>query len=412
MPRYFYTARNITGELKSGVGEARDKYELARTLKERGEILVSAVLEENRKKPLIFFLRKWQNLFFFWGRVGLKEKMFFTRNLRVMIAAGLSLPRALKVLAEQTRNKKFKKALNDISERITKGENFSLALSRYPDIFSELFQNMIKVGEESGTLEDVLKVLAEQMEKEHELKSKIIGAMIYPAVIITAMIGIGILMLIMVVPKLAETFKELNVELPFTTKLVIFIGNFLSEKWYWLFLAIILFVILFRMLLKSNFGKQIMAGLFLKTPFVSGIVKKTNSALTARTLSSLIVAGVPIVRSLEIISQTMGNIYFKKAIATAAEKVKKGEKLHQALQPYQNLYPSMVVEMVKIGEETGETADILAKLAEFYEEEVANLTKNLSSVIEPVLMLFIGGVIGFFAVSMIQPMYSMLGAIK
>jgi len=405
--KYFYEARSLTGELKSGILEAKDEHELSRILRQDGYLLVkvSSEGETIKKKKLEISIP-------FLAKVGLKEKMFFTRNLRVMIASGLPLPRSLKILSEQTKNQKFKEAIRDVSEQITKGESFSKALSLHPDIFSELFQNMVKVGEEAGTLEEVLKVLTEQMERENEMKSKIIGAMIYPAVIIAAMIGIGILMLIMVVPKLAETFKELNIELPPTTKFVMFLGTFLAEKWYLFILIVIVFLILFRILLRTKFGKNLIDGLVLKLPIVSPIIKKTNSASTTRTLSSLIVAGVPIVRALEIISRTLGNVYFRKAMAEAAEKVKKGGKLFEALKPYQNLYPLLVIQMIEIGEETGETSTILSKLADFFEEEVTNTTKNMTAIIEPILMLFIGGVVGFFAISMVQPMYSMLQAIK
>ena len=407
MAKFFYEARSLKGEPKSGILEAKDKHELARNLRQEGYLLISATLEGEEIKK-----RKFEIAIPFLSRVGLKEKMFFTRNLRVMIASGLPLPRSLKILSEQTKNQKFREAIRDVDEQITKGESFSQALSRHSDIFSELFQNMIKVGEEAGTLEEVLKVLTEQMERENEMKSKIMGAMIYPAVIVAAMTGIGILMLIMVVPKLAETFKELNIELPPTTKLVIFLGTFLAEKWYLMILIIIVFLILFRMALRTKAGKNLIDGLTLRLPIISPIIKKTNSASTTRTLSSLIVAGVPIVRSLEIISRSLGNIYFRKAMQDAAEKVRKGEKLFEALKPYQNLYPLLVLQMIEIGEETGETSTILSKLADFYEEEVTNTTKNLTAIIEPVLMLFIGGVVGFFAISMVQPMYSMLQAIK
>lgn len=406
MPKYFYTARSLKGEPKSGTIEVKDIHELARILHEQDYILVSADLERERKR------RTFEISIPFLDRVSLKEKMFFTRNLRIMIASGLPLPRALKTLAEQANSKKFREAILNIREEIIKGKTFSEGSSLYPNIFSELFQNMIKVGEEAGTLEDVLNVLTNQMERENELKSKIMGAMIYPAVIICAMIGIGILMLIMVVPQLAETFKELNIELPPTTKLVIFLGTFMAEKWYLMILIVLGILLLLRVALRTKTGKILIDKVVLKIPIISGIIKKTNSAHTTRTLSSLITAGVPIVRSLEIVSGALGNIYFKTAVAKAAEKVKKGEKLYEALSPYQNLYPSLVLQMIEVGEETGETSTILAKLADFFEEEVGNATKNLSAVIEPVLMLIIGGIVGFFAISMVQPMYSMLGAIK
>jgi len=405
VPKYFYTAKSFSGEGKTGILEAKDEYQLARILRQEGYILISAELAEAEKKKLKISIP-------FFGGVSLTEKMMFTRNLRIMISAGISLPRALETLAYQSKSQKFKKSLLDTANQVTKGKNFSDSLSSHSDVFSELFVSMVKVGEEAGTLEDVLNVLTNQMEREYELKSRVKGAMIYPAVIISAMIGIGVLMLVMVIPKLAETFEELNVELPPTTKFVIFLGNFLAQKWYLMILIVFALVILMRIILKTKTGKKIFDFLALKIPIISPLIQKTNSAYTVRTLSSLISSGVPIVRSLEIISGAVGNIYFQKAMVDASEKVRKGLKLSEALRPYQGLYPPTVIQMIEVGEETGETSTILAKLADFYEEEVANATKNLSSVIEPVLMLLIGAAVGFFAISMIQPIYSMLGAIK
>ena len=166
------------------------------------------------------------------------------------------------------------------------------------------------------------------------------------------------------------------------------------------------------MIIRIQVGKRIIDYLFLRLPIISSLLKKTNSAYTIRTLSSLIAAGVPIVRSLEIVSGTLGNIYYKTAVLAAAEKVKKGGKLSEALAPYQDIYSPIVFQMIQVGEETGETSGVLAKLADFFEEEVANATQNLASIIEPILMLIVGGAVGFFAISMVQPMYSMLGAIE
>ena len=404
MPKYFYTARSFSGEGRTGILEATDEHQLASILRQEGYILISANLEEREKKLEISFS--------FFAGVSLVEKMIFTRNLRIMIGAGISLPRALETLASQSKNKKFKKALISIAEEITKGKSFSDALSSHSDIFPELFISMVKVGEEAGTLEDVLKVLTNQMEREYELKSRVKGAMIYPAIIISAMIGIGILMLIMVIPKLAETFEELDIELPPTTRFVIFLGTFLAQKWYVILILALLLAIFLRIILKTKTGKRIVDFLTLKIPIISPLIQKTNSAYFVRTLSSLITSGVPIVRSLEIVSGAVGNVYFQETLQEASEKVRKGSKLSESLRPYQKLYSPTVVQMIQVGEETGETSTILAKLADFYEEEVANATKNLSAVIEPVLMLLIGAAVGFFAISMIQPIYGMLGAIK
>jgi type IV pilus assembly protein PilC len=217
-------------------------------------------------------------------------------------------------------------------------------------------------------------------------------------------------MLVMVVPQLAQTFEELEVELPLTTQIVIGLGTFLAQRWYLMILIVSVLTFLLWRVTKTEAGKAMIDKLILRAPIISSIIQKINTAYTTRTLSSLIAAGVPIIRSLEITSGTLGNIYYKSAITTVAEKVKKGEKIAQALELYENIYPSIVIQMVAVGEETGETSGILAQLAEFFEEEVSNATKNLATIIEPIVMLIIGGAIGFFAVSMIQPMYSMISA--
>jgi type IV pilus assembly protein PilC len=405
MPRYFYTAKSLEGEDKSGVLEAKDIHQLAQKLKGEGFILIKAILEEEKLK------KKFEISLPSFG-VPLTEKMFFTRNLQVMISTGLPLPKSLEILSLQSKSKKLKAALLQIKEEIVKGESFSNTLSNYPNIFSELFQSMIKVGEETGTLEKVLEVLSLQMERENDLKSKIKGAMVYPAVIICAMIGIGILMLVTVVPQLAKTFAELDIELPLTTRIVINLANFLVQKWYLVVIFFVFFLFLFWQILKTNFGKRTVDSFTLKLPIISPIIKNTNSAYTIRTLSSLIAAGIPLPRALEITSRTLGNIYYQNALMEAAEKVRKGEKLSNALKIYENIYPLTVIQMILVGEETGETSNVLTKLANFFESEVSNATKNLASVIEPVLMLLVGAAVGFFAISMIQPLYSMLGAIE
>ena len=409
MPKYFFTAKSQKGKTYSDAREAKDEQMLARTLRQEGYVLISAVEEKlEKKKGLQLDL----SAFSFFGQVSLKDKIMFTRNLKVMISAGISLPKALRTLALQAKNRKLKTALAKTSEEIIKGKNFSDTLKQYPEAFSDLFCNMDRVGEESGTLEENLGVLTRQMEREYNLKSKIKEAMVYPAVVIAAMAGIGIMMLIVVVPKLAKTFAELELELPITTRVVIGLGTFLVEKWYLAILILIVSIIFAQTVFKQKKGKKMFDGLILKIPVVSQIVKKTNATYTVRTLSSLITAGVPLVRALEIVAGTLSNYYFKAAITQSIERVKKGEKLSSTLKPYQNLYPLIVIQMIEVGEETGETAKILEKLGDFFEEEVTNATKNLTAVIEPVLMLIIGGVVGFFAVSMVQPMYSMLSGLQ
>jgi type IV pilus assembly protein PilC len=405
MPKYLYTAKSLRGEEKKGVLEAEDIHQLSKKLREKGFVLVKAKPESEQKEGFNISLP-------FGKGVSLTEKMFFVRNLQVMTTAGLPLPRAVGALADQTKNKNMKEALLHIREEITRGRSLSEAIGDYPDLFSELFQSMVAVGEESGTLDKVLTTLNSQMEKEHALKSKIKSAMIYPSVIIIAMIGVGVLMLVTVIPKLGDTFQELGVDLPPATKTVIALANFFMTKWPLVIIGLLILIILLPQNLKQEDIKKVVDKATLKIPFVSRMIKSMNSAYMLRTLSSLIAAGTSLPRSLEITSGVLGNFYFKESMTEAAEKVRKGKKLSEVLESYKGVYPLIVIQMVSVGEETGETSGILSKLSDFFEEEVSNTTKDMASIIEPIIMLIIGAAIGFFAVSMIQPMYSMLEAIE
>ncbi len=407
MPSYSYIAKSYSGEAKSGTLEAKDKHELVKALHQEGFVLIEANLETEKKK-----LKNIKISIPFLNRVKLSDKILFTRNLRVMISAGIPLSRSLRILALQSRSEKFASALTEITKKINKGKGFAEALSCHPDVFSDLFFSMVKVGEESGTLEEVLDNLTCQMEREQTLRSNVIGALIYPAVIVVAMTIIGFLMLILIVPQLAATFDDMGADLPVTTQFIINFGSFAAAKWYLFILGTIISSWIFQVFLKTATGKKMMAAFLLKVPIISTLVKKINAAYIVRTLSSLTASGVPIVRALEIISEAVGNFYFKESIVQAMKKVEKGIKLSEALKPYQNLYPFMVVQMLEVGEESGQTSEVLGKLADFFEEEVAATTKNLSAVIEPALMLVVGGAVGFFAISMIQPMYSMLQYIE
>lgn len=409
MPTYIYKAKTKQGETRSGVQKAVDEHELARLLREQGLVFISAQLAGLEEKPsgldmLGFFKKK------FW-RVSLMEKIIFTQHLAIMIKAGLSLNRALQVLAEQTGSPKFREIILQIEKDVRQGVSFSQSLTKYPRVFNQLFVGMVKVGEVSGTLENVLKLLAEQMKKDHELISRVRGAMIYPAVILVAMIGIGILMMIIVVPKLNQTFIELNIELPLTTRIIIGLSNILQHYLIAGLIGLVIFIFLMRMVLRIERIKRLLHAFYLASPIFGSIIRKVNSARFARTSGSLIESGVEIVRALQIVANTLGNIHFRESLLFSAERVQKGQPLSQALTSYSNLYSPMVIQMVKVGEETGSLSNTLTTLADFYEEEVSNITKNLSSIIEPILMIIIGAAVGFFAVSMIQPMYSIMGGL-
>jgi len=312
----------------------------------------------------------------------------------------------------QARNSIFRSALAKIKEDIIRGTAFSEALGQYPKIFSEFFQSMVKVGEESGTMENVLKISVNQMEKEYELHSKIKGAMVYPTVILITMVAVGALMLATIVPQLAATFKDLGVNLPPMTQFIINMGNFMQKLWWAVLIGAAFGATAISQFFKTGIGKRLFDNAMVRAFIFAPIVKNINAAYTLRNISSLISSGVSLPRSLEVAAGTVGNINYRDALLDIKERIKKGEKFSEAIACFGAIYPITAIQMIAVGEETGETSAILQKLAEFYENEVSEATKNLTAVIEPALMIVIGVAVGFFAVSMIQPMYSMLDAVK
>lgn len=405
MPYYFYTAKSFNGETHTGNANAQDERQLAQSLRGQGLILIKAISDQEKRS--IF-----SNINLPFMGVSATEKIMLTRNLWVMFSAGLSLVKSFDILSNQTKNKKLKSALQDIRDRINKGESFSDALVRYPHIFSELFCNMIKVGEEAGTLDEIFQILSLQLSKEHELKSKIKNAMIYPSIIVMVMLAVGAVIVTVVLPSLNVFFTALDVDIPIYTRILLFAGNFLSVHWYLLFLIPLLIAGAIFLALKTAQGKKALDTFLMRLPLISPIVKKNNSAFLIRSVSSLIAAGVSLIRALEISSKTVHNHYFKKAMADAGEKIKKGEKLSAALKSHQAIFPIGVIEMIEVGEETGKTSVILKKLADFYEQEAVNAIEKLTVIIEPVLIIILGLAVGFFAFSIIQPMYSSLKSIN
>jgi len=405
LPVFAYTAKSITGQVQSGSQEAGSEAELAHSLREQGFILTSlrpltslAIPSRNRLTEFLPSL----------NFIPLSEKMIFARHLAIMIGAGLAMTRALEILSLQTKNKSFAKIIKAIKESVNQGQPLADSLTKYPKIFSELFVNMVRVGETSGSLEETLKMLAYQMEKEYELKSKVRSAMIYPIIIVIAMFGIGLLMMVVVVPKLTLIFREMNTDLPFTTKMLISLSDLLSQHWLAVIFGIIALVLAGRFTAKTQVGKSYIDWTILRLPILGDITKKINSARLARTLGSLVESSVPIVQSLQIIAGTLGNSFFRQSLTEASLAMQKGEQLSKFIDNYPQLYPAMVGQMIAVGEETGTLGTILGKLADFYEEEVDNITKGIASIIEPVLMVVIGAAVGFFAISIIQPMYSIM----
>jgi type IV pilus assembly protein PilC len=284
-------------------------------------------------------------------------------------------------------------------------------LAKFSKVFPPLFVSMVKAGEESGGLADALSVIGKQMERAHTLKKKIKGALIYPSIIVGAMFIIGILMLMFVVPTLTQTFNELGVELPKSTQFVIAISNFLKNNTVMTFVLIVIFIAFLIAWLRSKKGKKIFDYIILRIPVISTLVKETNSARTARTLSSLLAAGVEVVNAISITGDVVQNSYYKEVLKNSEKYIQKGLPLSKSFTENEELYPIIVGEMIAVGEETGRLSDMLYQVAEFYEEEIDQKTKNMSTIIEPFLMIFIGIVVGFFAISMISPIYSISAGI-
>ena len=407
MTKVFYTAKSYSGETKSGELDVKNERDLAMQLRSDGFILTSfkELEEEGENKISIKFLDR------FLG-ISLKDKLMFTRNLSVMISSGMPLSRAIKSISLQTKSKKFSNILESLFKDIQEGLPFADGLMKYPGVFGDLFVNMIRVGEASGNLEEVLEILAVQLEKEHDLMSKVKGALTYPAVILVAMFGIGIIMLTYILPRIMSVFKDMEVELPLSTRVVIGISDVLRDHSILIMISFIILAISIKLFAMTISGKKTMSFIVINLPIISGIVIKVNCARFSRIYSSLLKSGVSVVESLRIISNTLTNYYYKNALKEGVEKIQKGIPLSKIIEAYPKIFPVIVAQMVAVGEETGKTESVLFKLADFYEGEISQITKNLSSIIEPVLMVIIGSAVGFFAVSMLQPMYSIMDNIK
>jgi len=345
------------------------------------------------------------------GRVKQDELVMMTRNLGSMLIAGLTITRALSVIERQSKNAKLKHIVTSIIARINKGDQFFESLKDHPKVFDDLYIAMIRAGEESGNLAESLKTLSVQMEKASNLKKKVKGAMIYPSIVLTVMFIIGILMMIFVMPQITGIFKNMGSDLPATTQAMISLSDFLVEHTAIALSAIVGFVVLVRYLLASRPGKIATSWLVTRLPAIGTMAKETNAARTARTLSSLLNSGVDVIQALEITEEVVQNYFYRQILRTARDRVEKGTALSETFIERSDLYPILVGEMILVGEETGSISGMLGELAIFYETEVERKTKDLSTIIEPLLMVVIGAGVGFFALALIAPIYSISNGI-
>lgn len=411
MPLYLYTAAKKDGTEMKGERDAENVPALARALRAENLFLLHAEEKGRASARAASLQETFERVASFLTPISLQDKIFFARNLSVMIDAGFSFTRALDAIAKESQNPKIKKMAEGLTYSVTEGKTFANALTPYEDVFGILFIHMVEVGEASGKLVSILKLLTRQMKKDYDLRRRVRGALIYPSIIIGLLIVIGFFMMTWVVPTLTDTIQELNVEIPASTQFIISLSTFLGNYALWIVGAVFALIILFWRFLKTTTGKAAFDRAILRMPIFGPLIQKFNVARFCRIFSYLITAGVPIVKSLDITSKVLGNSLFQDAVYRASREIQKGEQLHVIFERYPKLFQPTVLQMLSVGEETGKLSDMTLRLAIFYEEEVNSTTKNLSTVIEPILMVVIGLVVGFFAVSMLQPIYSSLGSI-
>lgn len=403
MATFTYTGEDQEGKKVTQTVTADDRYAVYDIARRDGHRITS--IDESKKGGFGGGFNM-ERINIMLSRVKADELVMMTRNLGSMLNAGLTATRALSVIERQSTNPKLKSVLKRVVERINNGEQFYESLKEYPDVFSDLYVAMIKSGEESGNLAESLKTLSVQMERASNLTKKIKGAMIYPGIVITVMVIIGILMMIFVMPQITGVFKGMDMELPATTQFLINTSDFFAENTLvalGIMIGTVAGVIYF---LRTRVGKTMSSWVATRLPVIGTMVKETNSARTARTLSSLLNSGVDVIQAIEITEEVVQNVFYKKVLQDARVRVEKGTALSEVFIERTDLYPILVGEMILVGEETGQISGMLGELAIFYETEVERKTKDLSTIIEPLLMVVIGAGVGFFALAMIAPIYS------
>lgn len=340
-------------------------------------------------------------------RIPFEQKILFVHNLFIMVKAGLSIVDALRILAEQIDNKRLKKTVEDIKLQVEKGQQLSEVLANYPKIFPSIYVSMIAAGEAAGKMEDALSQVHNQMKKNQELSSRIRGALIYPAVVLIAMTGIGIEMVVFVLPKIIVMFNDFHAELPLATRILIWVVKSTARYGIFLVIGIVGLVAGAGWLYRKQSVKKVMHTLFMHLPIAGSIGKKINLSRFTMTLSSLLQSTIPIIEAVRITAQVLGNVQYRIRLETVAEGLKRGESLSDCLAKFPKFFTPMVIQMLMVGEQSGQVEKMLAELSEYYSNEVDTTMRNFSTVIEPVIILLLGLAVAGIAVAVIMPIYSL-----
>lgn len=422
MPRYRYVAMDSKGSETDGVLDAENQSQAIAMIRSKGFFPTRVVPVDGAKGGgggkrarkgveakgglgmeirLPGFLR---------GRVKAKQLMTFTRQLATLIEAGLPLLRGLRILLKQEKNPMLREAVNAMGESVEGGSTFSEALAQHPRIFDDLFVNMVKAGEAGGVLEIVLARLAEFMEKAEKIKNKVKSAMIYPVVVMIAAIGILAFLLVFVIPRFEVIFNDLlgDKGLPGLTKFVINISNVVANQWLYVLIGITVVVVVTRLWRRTDLGRYLLDKFKLKTPLFGTLFRKSAIARLSRTLGTLMNSGVPVLQALNIVRDTSGNEVIARAVQHIHDSVKEGETMALPLES-SGEFPDMVVSMVDVGEETGALPDMLLRIADNFDDDVDTTVEGLTSIIEPIMIIFLAVIIGTIVIAMFIPLISIIG---
>lgn len=402
MATWGYVAVDKNGKELKGSRDADSKEQALRDLKNQG-LIVLDVTEQNA-------LTKDINIDF-GGKPTPRDLSVFCRQFASIARAGVTIIQTLNMLAEQTENVKMQKALYAVRADVEKGESFADSLAQHPNVFPELLVQMVRAGEASGSLETAMERMALQFERSAKTKALVKKAMIYPIVVAIVAVIVVIVMLVKVIPSYIDMFEQLGTELPGITLAVIAASDFIQDRWYILLPVIIGIVFALKAYGKTSSGKHLFGKLQLKIPAVKNLVVKSASAQMARTLSTLLTAGVPLVEAVDIVAETMTNIWFKEALKSAVEQIMIGVPLSQPVQTC-GLFPPMVYHMMHIGEEAGSTEEMLNKLADYYEEEVELAVQSLMAAMEPMIIIVLAGIVGLLIAAVMAPMVTMYSALE
>jgi type IV pilus assembly protein PilC len=404
MSTFAFKALDLSGVSTRGEMEGDDKQAIAARLREKGLIVID--LEEMAAPNAGDILARFK-------RVGAEDLVIATRQLATMVTSGMSLLRALYVIEEQTENDKLRETLIAVRKDVEAGVALSDALARHPDVFNELYVAMVAAGETGGILDSTLQRVADQLEKDAALRRQIRAAMVYPTLIISFAIIVLLALVAFLVPVFEKVFKDFGGQLPAITKFTVWLSHMITGRAYVLVAVVAAVVFTFRKWKGTKRGREQWDRLKLKFPMrIGSIVQKVALARFSRTFSGLIAAGVPMLESIEITGRTSGNRVIEKAMEEVKESVKKGGSLTAPMQKVPEAFPVMVTQMIGVGEETGALETMLTKVADFYEDQVAAAVKALTSILEPVMIVVVGSIVGFIVIAMYMPLFRVYDQIK